>query len=259
MIEGWTAGGHNAPPRGALQLDDNGEPIYGERDEVNLESIAALGRPFWLAGSTGRPERVVEALATGAAGVQVGTAFAYCEESGLGDEIQHNVIQRSQHGRVSVRTDPVASPTGFPFKVVDYPESMSEDEVYEQRKRVCDLGYLRHAYKKEDGTLGWRCPSEPVELYVSKGGDEADTKGRKCICNGLMSTIGLGQVRRDGQIELPIVTSGDDVRDVARFLPTLGSESYTARDVIEYLLADVNGVEPGRPAYATVEPAVPVP
>ncbi|HEX9045707.1 MAG TPA: nitronate monooxygenase, partial [Verrucomicrobiae bacterium] len=32
VVEGETAGGHNAPPRGALQLNEQGEPIYGPRD-----------------------------------------------------------------------------------------------------------------------------------------------------------------------------------------------------------------------------------
>src|SRR5208283_6095446 len=81
VVEGPTAGGHNAPPRGKLQLDKAGEPVYGERDSVDLEKIRELGLPFWLAGGYGSPEKVREALALGAAGVQVGTAFAYCEES----------------------------------------------------------------------------------------------------------------------------------------------------------------------------------
>ncbi|MGB9204009.1 MAG: nitronate monooxygenase, partial [Terriglobales bacterium] len=76
VIEGWTAGGHNAPPRGKLQLDAAGEAIYGERDQVDLERVSALGVPFWLAGGYGWPEKLAEALAAGATGVQVGTAFA---------------------------------------------------------------------------------------------------------------------------------------------------------------------------------------
>ncbi|MBN1590360.1 MAG: nitronate monooxygenase, partial [Pirellulales bacterium] len=32
VIEGPTAGGHNAPPRGPLQCNERGEPIYGPRD-----------------------------------------------------------------------------------------------------------------------------------------------------------------------------------------------------------------------------------
>jgi NAD(P)H-dependent flavin oxidoreductase YrpB (nitropropane dioxygenase family) len=50
VIEGTTAGGHNAPPRGALRLNGHGEPIYGERDVVDLTAIRELGLPFWLAG-----------------------------------------------------------------------------------------------------------------------------------------------------------------------------------------------------------------
>ncbi|MFV2067635.1 MAG: nitronate monooxygenase, partial [Pirellulales bacterium] len=62
IVEGPTAGGHNAPPRGALRLSDEGEPIYGDRDVVDLNAIEALGLPFWLAGEYGTPERLVEAL-----------------------------------------------------------------------------------------------------------------------------------------------------------------------------------------------------
>ena len=50
VIEGPIAGGHNAPPRGKLQLDQTGEPVYGERDRVDLAKMRELGVPFWLAG-----------------------------------------------------------------------------------------------------------------------------------------------------------------------------------------------------------------
>lgn len=66
------------------------------------------------------------------------------------------------------------------------------------------------------------------------------TQGRKCLCNALLANIGLGQVRAaqaasDGGRELPLVTAGDDVIDVARFLKPV-SDSYRAVDVLEYLL-----------------------
>jgi NAD(P)H-dependent flavin oxidoreductase YrpB (nitropropane dioxygenase family) len=51
VVEGETAGGHNAPPRGALQLNALGEPIYGPRDVADLEKIRELNLPFWLAGA----------------------------------------------------------------------------------------------------------------------------------------------------------------------------------------------------------------
>jgi nitronate monooxygenase len=239
IIEGPTAGGHNAPPRGKMQLSVEGEPIYGKRDHADLEAIHKLGLPFWLAGSYAEPERVTEALKSGAAGVQVGTAFAFCEESGLEPKIRDDAVQMSKAGKAKVFTDPVASPTGFPFKVLEMEGTYSDQESYEKRARICDLGYLRHAYKKENGKVGWRCPSEPVEDYLKKGGRLEDTVGRKCVCNGLMSNIGLGQIQRDGLLEKALITSGDDVATVARFLKP-GASSYSAVEVIEYLLDGVD-------------------
>ncbi len=239
IIEGPTAGGHNAPPRGKMQLSVEGEPIYSDRDECDLKAISELGLPFWLAGSYAEPERIAEALASGATGVQVGTAFAYCNESGLSAELRAQTMELSIQGKAGVFTDPVASPTGFPFKVLDLDGTHSDQTIYEARNRICDLGYLRHAYKKDNGKVGWRCPSEPIEDYLKKGGKIEDTVGRKCVCNGLMANIDLGQIQRDGTHELALVTSGDDVAQIARFLKP-GETSYSAMQVIEYLL---NGVD----------------
>ncbi|MBS0196503.1 MAG: nitronate monooxygenase [Planctomycetes bacterium] len=239
IIEGPTAGGHNAPPRGPMRLTSDGEPIYGERDAADLDAFRALGLPFWLAGSYARPEKVAEALRLGAAGVQVGTAFAYCEESGLDSAIKARVLAMSRAGTAHVFTDPVASPTGFPFKVLRMPGTRTDPNAPARSERLCDLGYLRHAYKKPDGTIGWRCPAEPVEDFIKKGGKEDQTHGRMCVCNGLMANIGLGQQRADHTSELPLVTSGDDVADVARFLKQ-GHDTYAAADVVAYLLDGVD-------------------
>jgi len=243
VVEGDTAGGHNAPPRGTLQLNAIGEPVYGERDIVDLEKIRELGRPFWLAGSYGRPGRLAEALRLGAAGVQVGTAFAFCNESGLRPELKQQALQMSRAGIARVFTDPIASPTGFPFKVVQMPGTLSEANQYAARTRICDLGYLRHLYRKPDGTLGYRCPAEPVDDYVKKGGTVADAQGRKCLCNGLVANIGLSQVRSGSDPELALMTAGDDVAQVAQFLKP-GCDSYSAADVLSCLLNEnlpVNG------------------
>ncbi|MFK7759984.1 MAG: nitronate monooxygenase [Phycisphaerales bacterium] len=237
IIEGPTAGGHNAPPRGKMQLSIEGEPVYGKRDVCDLDAINGLGLPFWLAGSYGEPDRVLEALKTGAQGVQVGTAFAFCEESGLTEEIRNEAIELSMSGKAKVFTDPVASPTGFPFKVLEMEGTHSSQYSYEERPRICDLGYLRHAYRKENGKVGWRCPSEPVEDYLKKGGALEDTVGRKCVCNGLMANIDLGQIQRVGGLEKPLITSGDDAAHISRFLKP-GASSYSALEVIDYLLSE---------------------
>ncbi len=238
VVEAPTAGGHNAPPRGKPQTSETGEPIYGDRDAPDLAAIRDLGLPFWLAGGHADPHRVREAIELGAVGVQVGTAFAYCEESAFDSDIKRRVIDLSRQAQARVFTDPLASPSGFPFKVVQLPGTLSDADVYEDRTRIpCELGYLRRAYRKDEGGIGWRCSAEPVDEYVRKGGAAEDTIGRKCLCNALLANVGLGQIQRQGAREPTLVTSGDDVADVARFLPP-DADSYGAVDVIRYLLPD---------------------
>ena len=236
IVEGESAGGHNAPPRGPLQLSPSGEPVYGPRDVADLEKIRALGLPFWMAGSYAKPEKLAEALRAGASGIQVGTAFAFCEESGICAELKKKVVEQCRAGNTRVFTDPVASPTGFPFKVLQMQDTVSDSARYVARERVCDLGYLRHAYRKPDGTVGYRCPAEPVEEYLRKGGKIEDTVGRKCVCNGLMATAGLGQVLFGEKTELELLTSGDEVVQLTRLIKP-GCDSYAAADVVRYLLS----------------------
>ncbi len=235
IIEAPTAGGHNAPPRGAMKLDENGEPIYGRKDAVDFSKMEQFGLPFWLAGGYDTPQKVQEALDAGATGVQVGSAFAYCDESGLETTIKRKVIQKVVDEELVVRTDPRISPTGFPFKVVQLQDTMSETAVYEARPRLCDIGLLRKAYKRSDGKIGYRCSSEPVDLYVKKEGDVDETVGRGCLCNNLYASAGKPQHRKDGYVEAPVVTSGDGVVGISRFLQP-GKRSYTAKNVLDYLM-----------------------
>jgi nitronate monooxygenase len=238
VVEGPTAGGHNAPPRGQTQFNELGEPIYGERDRVDLAKLRELNVPFWLAGGFGKPEQVAEALASGAAGVQVGTAFAFTVESGFSPEYKQAVLSAIVSGEVRVVTDPLASPTNFPFKVVPLPGSLSERGVYEDRPRICDLGYLREAYRDPEGVVGYRCAAEPVTVYAAKGGKPENTAGRKCLCNALMANIGHQQVRAGSYVEQGLITSGNDLTELAPFLPVSGA-AYSAADVIDKLLSSV--------------------
>ena len=230
VIEGPTAGGHNAPPRGELRVNPRGEPLYGPRDVVDLSKLAELGVPFWLAGGAGSPEGLERAKAAGAAGIQVGTLFAFCEESGITGPIRRSVLAHARTGELDVRTDSRASPTGYPFKVVDWPANPATGI---ERERVCDVGALRVAYADTDGTIGYRCPGEPIDQYLAKGGRLEDTVGRRCLCNSLTATVGLGQLRDGGSVEPPLVTSGDELMSIDRFLGD--RESYSAADVLAYL------------------------
>jgi NAD(P)H-dependent flavin oxidoreductase YrpB (nitropropane dioxygenase family) len=230
IVEGPTAGGHNAPPRGKLQLSERGEPVYGPRDEVDLEKLGELGLPFWVAGGVGSPAGFRHALSQGAHGIQVGTLFAYCQESGLDATIKASVLESVTHGKVEVRTDPLASPTGYPFKIVHWDK---EPEQEQPRIRLCDLGYLRSAYRTPEGKTGYRCASEPVDAFVQKGGTLEATEGRMCLCNALMANVGLAQARVEGGNEPLLLTSGDDLVTMGGFLA--GRACYTANDVIAYL------------------------
>jgi NAD(P)H-dependent flavin oxidoreductase YrpB (nitropropane dioxygenase family) len=235
IVEGPVAGGHNAPPRGPQTFDEDGELIYGPRDDVDLAKMAELGLPYWLAGAYAGPDLLARARAVGAAGVQVGSAFALCEESGFDPSLKRSFIENALAGTLHVRTDSLASPTGFPFKVADLPGTVAEPEVYEQRRRVCEASYLRIPYLAEDGEIGYRCPAEPASAYVRKGGSIEDTLERRCVCNGLIAAIGLGQRHREGQVEPPLATIGQDLS----FLPELVGDnraSYKAADVVAYIL-----------------------
>ena len=147
-------------------------------------------------------------------------------------------MQLSRQDKARVFTDPLASPTGFPFKVIQLPGTLSDAQAIPPRTRLCDLGYLRHAYRKEDGTLGYRCPAEPQPDFVRKGGAPKESEGRLCVCNGLVSTIGLAQVHADNTMDLPLLTAGNDVAQVARYLQP-GRNSYTAGEVVSHLLGEV--------------------
>ncbi|WP_329379086.1 hypothetical protein OG625_11840 [Streptomyces sp. NBC_01351] len=78
-----------------------------------------------------------------------------------------------------------------------------------------------------------------MAAYVRKGGDAADTKGRQCLCNGLLATIGLAQRRPGGRVEPPLVTIGKDLSFLPRLAP--GAEPYSAADVVRWLSAGVVG------------------
>lgn len=233
VIEEPSAGGHNAPPRGKVQYDEIGQPIYTERDECDLAAMRKIGLPFWLAGDYGTPEAFQRARDEGATGVQLGTLFAYCTDSGFSQPIREKVLGKAAAGELEVYTDPLASPTGFPFKVLQVEGTLADEELYQARQRVCDIGYLRESYWTDKGDVGWRCASEPVKAYISKGGSEDDAKGRKCLCNALMADVGLAQIQKGGMQELPLMTSGDVAARLGAW-----KAGYSAADVIHHILGD---------------------
>lgn len=229
------AGGHNPAPRGWKgDVSDLGEPVYTDRDVADIVRMREFGVPFWLAGGYADPRRLEETLALGGAGIQCGTIFALCEESGISPRLRRELRKRAYRGELRVLSDPRASPTDFPFQVADMPGTVSEDAVYRNRERICDLGYLRVPYRTVDGALGYRCPAEPVGDYLKKGGKLGDTEGRKCLCNNLLAAVGLGMTH-DGVPEPAIITLGKDTGFIRHLLADEDG-SYAASDAIRYLL-----------------------
>jgi len=80
----------------------------------------------------------------------------------------------------------------------------------------------------------YRCSAEPVDHFVKKGGKIEDTVGRGCLCNNLSAAAGYGQRRKDGSVELPVITSGDILTEIGALIPP-GATGYSAKDVIAYL------------------------
>jgi NAD(P)H-dependent flavin oxidoreductase YrpB (nitropropane dioxygenase family) len=232
VVEGPVAGGHNAPPRDKIKLE------YDDRDRVNLKDMVNIGLPFWVAGGYDSPEKLKEAKDSGANGIQVGSAFLVCQDSGLDPLIRDQVINKAINEGIEVSTEMRASPTGFPFKVVQLPGTLSEEKVYYERERNCDLGFLREAYvvvdKAGKEVIYYRCTAELEKDFIKKGGSLADTIGKICLCNGLMATIGLGQTRH-GVEEKPIVTAGDILTDVTRQLVAIYGLHFSAKEVLNYL------------------------
>ena len=189
-----------------------------------------------MAGGYGTPAKVKEAIALGAAGVQVGSLFALSRESGITDDLRDEVLKGITNGNLEVRTEPKTSATGFPFKVVEIRGTATDPEVYEARSRKCDLGYLRSPFLRPDGGIGYRCSAEPIKTFEFKGGAEGEAENVKCLCNALMANIGLGQVRWATYHEPALLTLGSDLSG-AEELSALHSGCWTSANVVEYLVS----------------------
>ena len=223
VVEEPSAGGHNAPPRNKIS--------YGDKDYVDYAKLAETGLPFWIGGSYASPEKLKWALSAGAKGIQAGSIFTLCEDSNMNPILRREIRRLGFSDSLEVRTDMRISPTGFPFKVAVLNGTISEREVYEQRVRVCDKGGLFSLYERKDGSIGYRCPAEPINSFILKGGDVEETVGRGCLCNGLFSTARVN----DKTQEPAVVTIGDDVSFLKRIMKN-ENDSYTAADAIKYLL-----------------------
>ena len=225
-----TAGGHNAGPRGNPKLfNEYGEPIYGEKDKINFERLHSLGLPFWIGGALANPDGLRYAQGVGAAGIQAGSIFALAQESALNDEQKRFIRKMGFRNNLRIITSEW-SPTGFPFKVIELPGTLSDKATYAGRKRICNLSYLVSLFRRPDGVIVSRCGAEPEGKYLHKGGTLEGNQDKRCLCNGLLSAVTLGHPN-----EPQIFTLGDDVRFLQALMQNK-DDSYTVSDAMKYLL-----------------------
>jgi NAD(P)H-dependent flavin oxidoreductase YrpB (nitropropane dioxygenase family) len=184
-------------------------------------------------------------MAAGAMGIQVGSVFALAEESGMKPEYRSAIFDKLRRGAddASLVKTTLFSPTGFSFKVAQLQGTLSEDEVYEARRRTCDIGLLQQrGFSKPDAdgtrTLFQRCAAAPIESYVENRGMERNTEERRCLCNGLLASVGLGQVKTvNGEwIEEPAIVTLGNRLDGVRRLSRQGQFPYHVRDVVADIL-----------------------
>ena len=77
-----------------------------------------------------------------------------------------------------------------------------------------------------------------MQAYLKKGGLPEDTLGRKCLCNALMANVGVGQERKDGYVELPAVTLGQDLEGAAAMIAA-HPDGWTPTQAITWLLSEL--------------------
>jgi nitronate monooxygenase len=180
-------------------------------------------------------------------GVQVGSSFALTQESNMKSTYRTAILDQLKKGTddaALVKTT-LFSPTGFPFKVVQLNDTLADEAVFAARRRVCDLGFLqRRGLSKPaaDGTrrLFQRCRAAPLSDFVNKRGLQRNTEDQRCLCNGLISCVGLGQVRsQNGDVveEPAIVTMGNHLDGIRR-LSRHGQTPYWVRDVVADILGE---------------------
>ena len=249
VYEREIGGGHSAPCRSG-ELTPRGEPKYGEKDAMDLdklkrtldknELVNGFRQAFWFAG--GYANKLEEAKRLGAVGVQVGSLFEWCRQSGLTQELRERgidvimdeTLDEVVDGRIVYRAvfkDPRVSTSGFPFNVLQLPRTLSEREIYNARTRGCELGYLAELYlNKDDNRVHLRCPGERIENYIRKGGKIEDTVGRGCLCSSLVTDLGLGSPG-----EMPLITQGSDLSAIRATIKHNGRD-YGVKEAIDYIL-----------------------
>ena len=178
-------------------------------DAPDRAAFRELEAPFWLAGSNASPEKLAEARASGAQGVQLGSAFAFTEESAIAEDIKRDVLKRARTR--SLQASPISKRR---------PRLPVQDRVREETSlptcaqgRVCDLGYLRQRISRATliGTVSGR-----ASINLREEGGRKRTRPTSFACATILATIDLGQERPP--VRSSAAHAGADLAEIARFV-----------------------------------------
>lgn len=220
------------PVAGVVLRQATGQSLPPEEE---LSRLRALELPFWVGGLPATAASLAAVLAAGGAGLVVSTPFHYCEESELADDWKVEVFERSRQAPARLAVEFTPAPVGHRVPIARIEGSAIDEQEFARRERFCDVGFFRQLYRREDGSVGYRCPGETVACHLAKGGDPEAAAAQHCFCNGMLAALGLGQVRPGVGVERPLLPAGEDLRGLARFCPP-DARSFTAADVVQQLL-----------------------
>lgn len=222
----------------------------GWLEAAEFARLRSLGRPFWLGNVAATAENFARVSQEGAGGLQVNTPFTFCAESALDPDLKRRVLTLVRQDPNHLFTQLSALPDGQPFRVLRLEETAADPEISAARLRLCDVGWFREVYRRPDGSVGYRCPGEPMHHYLLKGGDATTAARQPCICNGVLAGLGLAQLQDGRELERALVPVGEDVRELRRFLKPGGVE-FTAADVVKDLTGGIPATPAPRPDFAT--------
>ena len=194
VLEGPLAGGHLGFKINDIDLESNKlENLFPPVKEV---AIKYGNLPVIVAGGIYSHSDIVQFMAMGADGVQMGTRFLATEESSASPQYKEAVLH-SKEENIVVAHRP-GSPCGLPFRVIKE-SPMYVSALQRKREPRCDKGYV--LLKDSEGKFS-RCPAKE------------DNENYFCICNGLLSSAGYNPDKEE-----PLYTVGTNAYRIDRIMP----------------------------------------
>ncbi len=177
VLEGPLAGGHLGFRIDQVELESNRLENLFPRVKDMAKKFGDF--PVIVAGGIYTHDDILQFMARGADGVQMGTRFLATEESSATETYKQAVVLAKEEDIVVAHRP--GSPCGLPFRVIKQ-SVMYLSSLQRRREPKCDKGYV--LLKDVEGKFTV-CPAKE------------DNKGYFCICNGLLSSAGFNPAEEE--------------------------------------------------------------